>query len=203
MKDNLSTNSEFNLVIIGGSAGSIETLFKIIPKLPENFPCPVIVVIHRKRNDDASLENMLNLKSKLIVKEAQEKEKIKAGKVYIAPADYHLLIETDFTFSLDFGAKVNYSRPSIDVTFTCAANVYSKNSIGVLLSGANEDGALGLARIKKTKGLTIVEDPKTASIATMPQAAIDKSKVDFILPVSKIAELLIKLVGGNFDKEED
>ena len=192
-KNQFDESHQIELVVIGGSAGSVEGLFKIIPKLPKDFPYPIVITIHRKNNADSSLENLLNRKSKLIVKEAIEKEKLCPGFIYFAPADYHLLIENDKTFSLDRGFKVFSSRPSIDVTFETATHVYKKKLIGILLSGANQDGAQGLADIKKNKGFTIVQNPKTSSIATMPLAAMAKSKVDFVLSIEEITKFLIGL----------
>jgi two-component system chemotaxis response regulator CheB len=187
------TNTD--LVVIGGSAGSFEILFKIIPILPKNFPCPVVVIIHRKKNDEFAVEELLQNQSKLIVKEADDKENLKSGFVYFAPADYHLLIERDKTFSFDAGEKVRFSRPSIDVTFESAAEVYRERLTGIILSGANNDGAAGLMEIKKQNGITIAENPETAAFTTMPLAAIQKSKVDFILDANEIAQYLIKLSG--------
>lgn len=182
-----------SLVIIGGSAGSTDILFQLIPSLPQDYPVPVVVVTHRPNHTETSLVDLLQKVSVIKVKEADEKEKIEPGTVYIAPADYHLLIENDRTFSLDAGQKVLYSRPSIDVTFDCAAEVYGSSAIGIILSGASEDGAMGLEQIGTSGGVTIVQKPETAQSDYMPLAAIKRTNIDHVMTITAITEALLKL----------
>src|SRR5688572_27639299 len=186
-KENISSN--FRLVAIGGSAGSLEIVIKLLRDL-RNSHLAIILVLHRKGSVQSSLADLLDLKTVFKVKEAEEKEFIRPGFVYIAPADYHLLVETDKSLSLDFSEKVNFSRPSIDVTFECAADVFGPNVIGILLSGGNADGVDGLNAIKKAGGHCIVQDPVTALVSFMPQHAIAAVKVDKILPGEDLASYL-------------
>jgi two-component system chemotaxis response regulator CheB len=138
------------------------------------------------------LIEILNDKSNITIKEADEKEKIEKRTVYIAPPNYHLMIERNKTFSLSIDELVNYARPSIDVLFESAANAYKNKLIGVILTGSNSDGTAGLKKIKEYGGLTIVQDPKTAESAYMPASAIAAIKPDYILSLEDIINLLIK-----------
>ena len=169
------------VVVIGCSAGGFTLVFDIISKLPRNFPLPVIVVIHRSRKHKSSIEEILNSKSKVMVKVAGDKDQLMKGSVYFAPSDYHLLLEPDETLTLDFSEPVLFSRPSIDVTFHSVADVYNDKTIAILLSGANTDGAEGMCYIHKKKGFTIVQNPDSAEVRTMPEAAINKCSADLIL----------------------
>ena len=139
---------ETELVVIGGSAGSLPVLITIITSLPSKLSFAVVVVLHRKNTYDNTLGNLLAQKTSLPVKEIDEKDPIAPGTIYIAPADYHLLIETNRMFSLDYSERVNYSRPAIDVTFETAALAYRAKLVAILLSGANSDGTEGLAAVK-------------------------------------------------------
>ena len=145
-----TVNNDFRLVVMGGSAGSLEVILQAFREL-SNARIATVLVIHRKESLNSALPEMLNMKSSFTVKEAEEKEQIMPAHVYVAPADYHLLLEPDGTLSLDYSEKVNFSRPSIDVTFECAASVYGKKVIGILLSGGNADGVAGLKAIKKVE----------------------------------------------------
>lgn len=169
------------LVVIGGSAGSIEVIINILQHLKEDLTIPIVIIVHRKNSSDSTLVSLFNSKCNLPVIEAEEKEEIVPGKVYLAPANYHLLIETDHTFSLDTSEKVEYSRPSIDVTFQSAADVYGQSLAALLLSGANSDGAEGLLTIANSGGLTVVQNPESAEVDFMPKAAIFKTVVDYII----------------------
>ena len=169
------------VVVIGCSAGGFTLVFDIISKLPKNFPLPVIVVIHRSRKHKSSIEELLNNKSKVIVKVANDKDQLKRGHVYFAPSDYHLLLEPDETLTLDCSEPILFSRPSIDVTFQSVADVYNEQVIAILLSGANADGAAGICYIHDRKGFTIVQDPESAEVRTMPEAAISRCGTDLIL----------------------
>lgn len=186
--------NRYELLIIGGSAGSLEVLMKILPQLPADFPMAIVIVVHRKLAE-SQLAGLLGDRCRLLIREAEDKEAIEAGTVYLAPADYHLLIEKGRTFSLDFSEKVNYSRPSIDVSFETAADAYGSATIAILLSGANADGAEGLLRIKKAGGVVIVQDPEEASVAYMPEQAIARFPVDYIAKAADMVEIIERLTG--------
>nr|WP_293835324.1 chemotaxis protein CheB [uncultured Arsenicibacter sp.] len=177
-------------VIIGGSAGSIEVLLKLLPALPETLTYALIIVLHRKHTAESALAELLTSKSRLIIHEVDDKEPLKTGKVYLAPADYHLLIEHSLVFSLDASEKINYSRPSLDVSFESAAEVFGPELVGILLSGANADGTAGLKAIKRAGGLIVVQKPETARVAYMPQQAIQEANVDYVLDIFELARLL-------------
>jgi two-component system chemotaxis response regulator CheB len=185
---------KYKAVVVGVSAGGMAALTKLLSALAGDFPLPVIIVQHLHPHQGDFHLHYFNEKSAVIVKEADEKEKILPGYVYFAPPNYHLLIEEDESFSLSSDAKVNFSRPSVDVLFESAADVYSSGLIGIILTGANNDGAHGLSLIKKNGGLTIVQDPLTAESPFMPQAAIETADADYILSLEEIGDLLIKLM---------
>jgi two-component system chemotaxis response regulator CheB len=172
---------EAKVVVIGCSAGGFALVFDIIAKLPKNFPLPVIVVIHRSRKHKSSIEEILNTKSKAMVKVASEKDQLKKGNVYFAPSDYHLLLEPDGSLTLDSSEPVMFSRPSIDVTFQSVADVYNEQVIAILLSGANSDGAEGICYIHQKQGFTVIQNPDSAEVRTMPEAAINRCSADLIL----------------------
>ncbi|WP_051189780.1 chemotaxis protein CheB [Daejeonella oryzae] len=178
------------ILLIGGSAGGFAIIYDLLLRLPQSFPLPVLVVIHRSKKYKSVIEEQLDIKGKLRVKMAEDKERIQKGTVYFAPPDYHLLVEQDGSLSLDNSEPVHYSRPAIDATFQAAADVYKKNVIAVLLSGANEDGAEGIAYVSELNGLTIVQDPQVAEVKVMPQAAINKANVDLILNNEQIAGIM-------------
>ncbi|MBN1659504.1 MAG: chemotaxis protein CheB [Anaerolineae bacterium] len=178
------------VVVIGVSAGGMAVLSELLPAFPATYSLPIVVVQHLHPLQDRSFIQHFDHQSALTVKEADEKESIEAGHVYIAPPNYHLLIENDRTFSLSVDEKVNYARPAIDVLFESAADVYGDGVIGVILTGANDDGARGLRSIKARGGLAIVQDPETAEAPAMPQAAIAATHVDHVLALPEIARLL-------------
>ncbi len=187
-------NQAYELIVIGGSSGSVSAVVKIIPSLSAEFKIPIVMVLHRGASSkEGFISEILQHKSKLHIKEAEEKEIIAPATVYIAPADYHLLIENDLSFSLDASEKILFSRPSIDVTFESAAEKYGKKMIGILLTGANHDGAKGMAEIAQLGGLTIAQNPETAEIATMPLAAIKTGKVDKVMELEEIIDFLNSL----------
>jgi len=181
----------YEMVLIGGSAGSVEVLLKIIPKLPANFPMSVLIVVHRMKTDEDILLGLLQAKSMINVKEAESNEILEPGTVYLAPADYHLLIERDKSVTLDFSEKVKYARPSIDVTMQFAAKVYKSNLIGILLTGANDDGANGMKAIQDHGGYTIIQDPESCEVKIMPEAAIKLTEPAEVLNVEAIINKLI------------
>jgi two-component system, chemotaxis family, protein-glutamate methylesterase/glutaminase len=167
-------------LIIGGSAGSLDVLLKVLPELNPNVQFPIIVVVHRKQGMDSLLTDLLSYRTVLKVKEAEEKEPILNGNIYIAPSDYHLLIERDFTFSLDYSEKVNYSRPSIDVTFQSAAEAYHDGLVCLLLSGSNADGVNGLITNNLFGGISLAQDPSSAQVSYMPEQAILRTNVSIL-----------------------
>ena len=185
---------QIELIVIGGSSGSLDAIFNILTLLDNDFNIPIIFVMHRNNNIDTNLVKVLSSKTSLLVKEADEKDIIKPGIIYLASPDYHLLIEKDKSLSLDSSEKVQYSRPSIDVTFQSAADIYKSKLLGIILSGANSDGAEGVSSIKRNGGRVIVQDPATAQIPYMPQQAIAITKVDEIFSLSKISGYMNNLM---------
>lgn len=183
----------YKAVVIGCSSGGLNALKCILPMLPAGFTMPVIIVQHIGAGADSYWVKALNELCKVTVKEADEKEPLKPGIVYTAPPNYHLLVERDHTLSLTIDERVNYARPSIDVLFETAAAAYGPKLIGIVLTGANHDGAKGLKRIKEGGGITIVQQPETAEAAIMPKFAIAESVPDYIIPLEKIPDLLTKL----------
>ncbi len=182
--------SELEAVVIGCSAGGIEALSEILPSLPGDMPIPVLIVQHISPDTDGFLVHFLDESCPVKVKEAEDGEDIQPGIVYIAPANYHLLVEKDRSLSLSVDSHVNYSRPSIDILFETASWVYRENLVGILLTGANSDGSRGLKTVQEQGGLTVVQDPSTASAPFMPQSAFDLIKVDHSLPLEEITTLL-------------
>ena len=185
----------YGIVVVGTSAGGLKALQTLLSGLPANFPLPLVIVQHRGRDSDADLCEFLDGVSSLPVSEPEDKEILLAGHVYLAPRDYHLLIE-DKGFALSTESPVAFARPSIDVLFESAADEYKEHAIGVILTGANRDGARGLARIKMNGGVTLVEDPDSAAVRIMPDAAIDNCNVDHVLQLTEIAPFLSRLVGS-------
>jgi two-component system chemotaxis response regulator CheB len=173
--------------IIGGSAGSLEVLLKVLPNVRTDIPFPIIIVVHRKHGVDSLLPALLSTRTELKVKEVDEKEEIMAGTVYIAPTDYHLLIEQNETFSLDYSEKINYSRPAIDATFQTAAEVYKTKLACLLLSGSNSDGVNGLKYVKSWGGTTLIQDPDSAQVAYMPAQAQLNVAIDQVLAIEDMA----------------
>lgn len=183
---------DFRLIVIGCSLGGMNALVDVIGELPETFPVPIAVVQHRYRTSSEGLPSYFRRHAKLNVVDADDKQWIKPGNVYLAPANYHLLVE-EGEFSLSVDEAVAYSRPSIDVLFESAADAYRDALIAVVLTGANADGSRGLARIKQNGGFVIVQDPETAEAPEMPLAAIASTAVDRILPLDRIGPLLVEL----------
>jgi len=183
----------YKAIVIGTSYGGLEALKIILPKFCEGFPIPIIIVLHIGENNNDVFVNYLDSLCPLCIKEAESNEKIKAGFIYFAPPNYHLLIESDFTFSLTTDKKHNFSRPSIDILFDSAAWAYTKNLIGVVLTGANSDGANGLKMIKNFGGMTIIQSPYSALSPAMPNAALKIAKPEIRLKLEEIADKLIEL----------
>jgi len=179
----------YGMVVIGTSLGGLRAMRTILRGLPAQFPLPVAIVQHRDKNAGELLSAYLQDYSNMDVAEVCDKDVIVPGRVYIAPPDYHLLTE-DGWFSLSTESPVLYSRPSIDVLFESAAHIYRETLIGVLLTGANQDGAMGMAAIKRRGGLTIAQEPATAECGVMPESAIALGVVDQVLPLETISEFL-------------
>jgi two-component system, chemotaxis family, protein-glutamate methylesterase/glutaminase len=184
---------KYEAIVIGVSSGGMNAMKVMFSLLPKNFSTPIIIVQHMGARSDSQLIQLLNGMSNLSIKEADEKEKIEKGTVYIAPPNYHLMIERDKTFSLTVDERVNYARPSIDVLFESAADAYNDKLIGIILTGSNSDGTAGLKKIKEYGGLTIAQDPKTSESAYMPASAIAVVEMDFILSLEEIIKLLRKM----------
>ncbi len=191
-------NSEFAIsrseaAVIGVSAGGMKALSVVLPELPEDFGLAVIVVQHIAEGSGNYLVTHLGRLCKIRVKEADEKEIVLPGTVYVAASGYHLLVEDDRTFSLSADPPVNHARPSIDVLFESAAEVLEDKLAGIILTGANSDGAQGLAAVKAAGGLAVVQDPETAESPMMPRAAIEAAQVDHVLTLPQIASFLCDL----------
>jgi two-component system chemotaxis response regulator CheB len=184
---------QYAAVVIGVSAGGIAALKVLLPALPASFPLPIAIVQHRDERSDGFLAAYLNKISGIAISEAEDKEPLSACHAYLAPAGYHLLIESDHSVSLSVDWRVNHSCPSIDVLFESAADVFGESLIGIVLTGANADGAHGLKVIKARGGLAIVQDPNSAEAMAMPHAALAATPVDHIVALAQIAPLLIRL----------
>ena len=189
----------YQAIVLGASAGGMKVVKELVTALPEDFSLPLIIVQHIADTSNSEWPVLLNGYSKVRVKEADEKELIEPGTVYMAPPNYHLLVEPDHTFTLTVDVRVNYARPSIDVLFETAAEAYKETLIGIVCTGANFDGAKGLAHIKELGGLTIVQDPQSAESAAMPQAAIQATDPHAILDFNGIVKLVTSLnhIGEN------
>lgn len=183
----------YEAIVIGVSSGGMNAMKIMFSLLPAGFSIPLIIVQHLGARSGNDWIRLFDDKCRLKLKEADEKEHIESGTVYFAPANYHLLIEKNKTFSLTVDERVNFARPAIDVLFESAAEAYKDRLIGIILTGANNDGAKGLARIKELGGLTIAQDPETAESSYMPAAAIELMQPDHILSLENITGLLLKI----------
>lgn len=184
------------VIVIGASYGGLEAIKTIVNGFPRAFRIPVIIVLHIGNNNINTYISLLDKNNSLTIKEAEEKETIKAKTIYFAPPNYHLQIEDKNSLSLSTAEKVNFSRPSIDVLFETAAWTFGNELLGVLLTGSNSDGSEGLKTIKTFGGTTIVENPETAFANTMPQSAIKKMEPDYILDLENIAGKIIELTNS-------
>ena len=183
-------------VVIGGSAGGIEALSTLLPALAPEIGVPVIIVLHLPRERPSLLSEIFGNLCRLPVREAQDKEPALPGVVYVAPPDYHLLLDRGPTLALSVDEPVHFSRPSIDVLFESAADALGAGALGIVLSGGNEDGARGLAAIGERGGVTVVQQPADARAALMPQAALAFGPVQHTLTAVEIAALLAGLGGA-------
>ena len=182
-----------DFIVIGGSAGSLQAIMKIMSFLNQDFSVPILLVLHRNMQSDSTLEELLSAKTNLVVKEVEEKDVIKAGHLYFCPPNYHVLLEADGSFSLDVSERVHYSRPSIDVVFNSAAEVYGEKLLCILLSGANADGAEGIHYAKDRGSTTVIQDISEAEVSYMPEQALKLGDVDYQLTAVEIAGLLNSL----------
>ena len=187
---------DYEAVVIGVSSGGFAALTKLMQLIPVDFSLAMAIVQHRNDDHDNYLCQHLDKHCKIPVSEATFNGQVLPGHIYLAPASYHLLIETERLFSLSVEPAVCFSIPSIDVLFESAADAYAETLIGIVLTGANDDGSLGLKKIRARGGLAIVEDPRSAEVSTMPQSAIDIAGADHILPLPEIAGFLAGIVHG-------
>lgn len=186
-------SNQYKAIVIGGSAGSFQGIAKILASLPEDFFLPVVMCLHRLKHVRNGFVEALSIKSIKPVTEPTDKESIKKGHIYLAPSNYHLSVELGNSFSLSTEEVINNSRPSIDITLETSAYVYRHKLVGILLSGANRDGAWGMKKIKDCGGLTITQDPEECLIDTMPTAALELSEIDYTLRIDQIIEFLLEL----------
>jgi two-component system chemotaxis response regulator CheB len=186
----------FDLVAIGASWGGLEAIETVLSALPDSFETPIAIAQHRAVDSGSgALSRMLALRSGVDVCEAGDKDAIEPRRVYVAPPDYHLLVEPD-GFALSTEGPVQHSRPSIDVLFETAADTYGHRLIGVVLTGANADGAAGLVAIKRSGGVCIAQDPASAERPEMPAAAVATGVADYVLPLDEVAPRLASLTGA-------
>lgn len=185
-----------NCIVISGSAGAIDALNLILPQLREPLPFPIVCVLHMSSDLPNLLVPIFSDKCQLPVKECESTELLQPGTIYFGPNDYHTSLESDGSVSISNEPPVNFSRPSIDVFFTSAAESYKERLCAILLSGANSDGAKGLAEVKKFGGIVIVQDPEDSPFPTMPQMAINLVKPDLILKASEIADKIMWFAQG-------
>lgn len=194
-------NGKYQAIVIGTSAGGLFALSFLLETLPADYPVPVIVVQHRSKDQRDLLEQVLQSKCKVRIKQADEKENIEAGNVYIAPPDYHLLVESDKSFSLSSDELECFSRPSINVLFETAATVFTNTLVGIILTGANNDGAAGIRAIKKNGGLTIAQNPAEAQFPLMPGASIETNAIEHIWKLSEIHNFLLNISAEQNEKK--
>ncbi|KRP71807.1 chemotaxis protein CheB [Pseudomonas paralactis] len=180
-------------IVVGASAGGVEALLSIFGQLPGTFGLPIIAVLHLPDERRSQLAEVFARRLNIPVKEAQDKEAVEAGTLYFAGPGYHLSVEHDRSLSLSQEDRVHHSRPAIDFLFDSAADVYGPRLLAILLTGANQDGALGLAHVKQSGGTTVVQDPAEARIAVMPLAALALHTPDHILSLGRIGSLLASL----------
>ena len=182
------------IVVVGASLGGLRAVSELLHVLPDEVDLPVVLAQHRAADAERdSLESLLRRHTLRPVVEAGDKDRIEPRHVYVAPPDYHLLVEEEGSFALSTGERVQYARPSVDVLFESAADAYGERTIGVVLTGANADGAAGLLAIRDVGGVAIVQDPETAEARQMPDAAIRVTAADAILPVHEMGKFLLEL----------
>ncbi|CAN7269882.1 chemotaxis protein CheB [Massilia sp. LjRoot122] len=178
------------LVVIGGSAGGVDALVGLLPTIPADYRSSVVCILHVPADRDSRLAELFELRAALPVREARDKEPLEPGVIYFAGSGYHLSVERDRCFSLSCEPPVQFARPAIDVLMESAADAYGPLLAGILLTGANHDGAEGMCRIRERGGLTVVQDPIEAQASAMPEEAIRRCTPDLVLPLSGIRALL-------------
>lgn len=183
----------YRAIMIGGSAGSFQVVVKILNSLPSGYPLPVFLSLHRLKHVRSGFVEALSIKSGIPVVEPFDKETIRPGRAYLAPANYHMYIELGNKIALSTEETVNHSRPSIDLSFQTAALAYREKLVGIILSGANRDGAAGLRKVKEMGGLCIVQDPQECEVRTMTEASLQATQVDHIMKTEHIIAFLKKL----------
>ena len=188
---------QFKAVVVGASTGGVSALKTLLGSLPVDFPVPVLIVTHIAPFSDDGLAVLLDTQCAIRVKEADEQENIVAGTVYLAPANYHLLVERSGTLAFSIDPPVNFARPSVDVLFETAAEVYGSALIGIILTGAGNDGSKGLLKIKESGGVTIVQDPADAELGSMPRNALQLLEADHLVRLTDMPGLLMQLVQRN------
>lgn len=185
--------SPHGAIVIGASAGGVQALLELLPRLPADFAWPVLVVLHVPADRSNFMAPLFASKCRMEVKEADDKESLRAGCIYFAPSDYHLLVETNGDLALSTEEAVNYSRPSIDVLFESAADTFGASLTAILLTGANDDGASGLRKVADAGGRVIIEDPATAYVSVMPEAGLKLCPDAYVASVQGIADYLLEL----------
>ena len=193
MVKEIHLTDKYKAVVIGGSAGSFQPMVQILSSIPREFPLPIFLCLHRLKHVRHGFVEALSIKSQKDIIEPMDKESIKRRVVYLAPANYHMAVELGNSISLNTEELINNSRPAIDITFESAAYVYRDKLIGILLSGANKDGAVGMQKIKHRKGLTIIQNTEESMINAMPLAAKNIAEIDYELKVDEIIAFLSKL----------
>ncbi|MGB3209833.1 MAG: chemotaxis protein CheB [Desulforhopalus sp.] len=187
---------QYQAIVLGVSAGGFHALSTVLPCLDPALPLPVFVVQHMRPDSDTFLADHLQSICSIEVKFAEDKEPVRPGVAYLAPPDYHLLIEADNSLALSLEDRVNYSRPSIDVLFESAAEIYLNGLIGVVMTGASSDGSKGLLKIQQSGGLTVVQAPETADVNIMPVSAIETTEVEYIVPLNRLGIFLNMMAMG-------
>jgi two-component system, chemotaxis family, protein-glutamate methylesterase/glutaminase len=185
--------SQIDAVVMGASAGGVEALGVLLPALPASFRPALLIVQHLPRERPSLLVDIFRRRCAVPVREAEDKEPVEPGTVYFAPPDYHMLVEKSRQIALSTDEPLNYSRPSIDVLFESAADAYGKRLLGIILTGANDDGAEGLNAVHRAGGLTAVQQPDSAAVPLMVVSALKRGPADFVLPLNEIAALLRRL----------
>jgi len=191
-----NSGNQFRAVVIGASTGGVSALKILLGELPADFPVPVLVATHISPDSDDGLAVLLDTLCAIRVKEADEQESMVPGTVYLAPANYHLLVERGGNLALTIDPPVNFARPSVDVLFESAAEAYGPELIGIILTGAGSDGSKGLLKIKDRGGMAIVQTPADAEMDSMPRSALQLLKADHVVPLKEIPPLLRQLLAS-------
>ena len=183
----------FEVVVVGTSAGGVEALERFLGRMPVDFPIPIVIVQHLAPKEISHLATILRARTKLVVVEAEDKDPLIPGTVYVAPPNYHVLVESNRLLSLDADEPVNFCRPSADLLFFSAAASFGKSVAAVVLTGANGDGAEGAATIRRAGGMVFVQTPATAAFPVMPRLTLERCQPDLVAPVEDLADALVRL----------